>query len=70
MMRLSPKSLLILMPLLSLFSLAGVIEFTDRAAGWAAAGAVTNIDADERGLKGDKVTIKSTEVMLQKDSAT
>ena len=35
-----------------------------------AAGAVTNIDAEEGGLKGDKVTIKSTEVMLQKDSAT
>jgi hypothetical protein len=43
-----------------------MIEFTDRAAWWAATGAVTNIDAEERGLKGDKVTIKSTEVMLQK----
>lgn len=68
MMRLSLKSLLILMSLLSLSSRAGVIEFTDRAAWWAAAAAVTNIDAEERGLKGDKVTnvIKSTEVMLQK----
>jgi hypothetical protein len=44
MMRLNLKSLLILMPSFSLTSRASVIEFTDRTAWLAAAGAVTNID--------------------------
>ena len=50
MMRLNLKSLLILMPLFSLTSRASVIEFTDRTAWLAAAGAVIKCPVHRRYL--------------------
>jgi hypothetical protein len=56
MIRVSKNSLLILMLLLPLSSRASVIEFTDRAAWQAAAGAVTNIDFEGIAPPGGLVT--------------
>ena len=59
MMRLNLKALLILMPLFSLTSRASVIEFADRTAWLAAAGAVTNIDFEGIAPPGGLTTFQA-----------